>query len=77
MKHQMDYWDVGGVPVIDKRAGWGKVPLILAGIAMAYEHIVWLDADAVEVRTESIPPNSSIRESEWCDTRILTTGIPG
>ncbi len=61
MKHQMDYWDVGGVPVIDKRAGWGKVPLILAGIAMGYEHIVWLDADAVVVRTD-IDPTELIKK---------------
>jgi len=48
----MDYWSVAGNPVFGKRPGWGKVPLILAGIDAGYESVIWLDADAVIVRPE-------------------------
>jgi hypothetical protein len=51
-KHGLDYWCVEGAPVRDKRAAWGKAPLVLAATALGYESVVWLDADAVIVRPE-------------------------
>jgi glycosyltransferase involved in cell wall biosynthesis len=51
-RHGLDYWCVSGNPTFGKRPGWGKVPLMLSGIALGYECIIWLDADAVLVRPE-------------------------
>ncbi len=48
----LDYWCVEGAPVRGKRAAWGKAPLVLAAMALGYESVIWLDADAVIVRPE-------------------------
>ncbi len=50
--HGMDYRCVYGNPITGKRAGWGKIPLLLEGIAMGYETVIWLDADAVVIRRD-------------------------
>lgn len=51
-RHGMDYWCIAGNPTGGKRASWGKIPLLLAGISLGYESVIWLDADAVIVRPE-------------------------
>lgn len=51
-RHGMDYWCIAGQPVREKRAGWGKVPLLIAAMELGYETAIWLDADAVIVRPE-------------------------
>jgi hypothetical protein len=51
-RHGMDYWCVVGNPAVDKRPGWGKVPLLLSAIELGYDPVIWIDADAVIVRPD-------------------------
>lgn len=51
-RHGLDYWCITGNPAPHKRPGWGKVPLLLAGIRAGYESVIWLDADAVIVQPQ-------------------------
>lgn len=52
-RHGLDYWCITGNPMAEKRAGWGKIPLLLAGIALGYECVVWLDADAIVIEMDT------------------------
>jgi hypothetical protein len=48
----MDYWCVLGNPTAPKRAGWAKIALMQAAMYSGADVIIWLDADAVVVRTD-------------------------
>jgi len=69
-QHGMDYWCIAGNPTTGKRAGWAKIPLLLAAIATGYEKAIWLDADAVVVR-----PDVNLARS--CTTGIGMVRHPG
>ena len=47
---KLDYWCVAGNPAPQKRAGWGKITLLLSALEMGYETAIWLDSDAVIVQ---------------------------
>ncbi len=48
-KHGLEYLCVEHNPAAPKRAGWGKIRMILSALEMGFDRIVWLDADAVIV----------------------------
>ncbi|MEX0677441.1 MAG: class I SAM-dependent methyltransferase [Pirellulales bacterium] len=50
-RHGLDYCYAESNPAAPKRAGWGKISLILSAMRAGYERIVWLDADAVILDT--------------------------
>lgn len=51
-RHAMDFWCLEENPAEPKRAGWGKITLLLRALREDYRHAIWLDADAVIMRPE-------------------------
>jgi glycosyltransferase involved in cell wall biosynthesis len=68
-RHGMEFWCLNENPAEPKRASWGKITLLLRALRAGYERAIWLDADAVIMRSE-------VNLAQICDRGIALVQHP-